>query len=180
MRRFVLLLVLVPAVLMLSVGSATASCLLDERELDQIVATAPVMFVGTVLEVASEGRTARFEVEEVWSGDVPAELVVHGGPEAPDAATSVDRSFEAGTRYLVAPRVEGGRFVDDSCSPTRPFDDEVAAARPAAARAPDAVSDAAGVDDDGGLSPLVPVTGAILLLAAAAGVAAFRAGRRDA
>ena len=64
------------------------------------------MFVGTVVSTTNAGRWATFAVEEVWNGDVGDTVVVKAGP-APTgdptrfSASSVDRTYEPGTRYLV-------------------------------------------------------------------------------
>jgi hypothetical protein len=94
------------------------------------LADAPTVFVGTVISLANQGRTATFDVEEVWKGKVAEEAVVIGGPIG-NAFTSVDRSFEEGTRYLVVPvRGAGSSFEDNACTLTQPFTQEVATFRP--------------------------------------------------
>ena len=81
-------------------------------------ASADTVFVGTVIGLANNDRWATVRVEEVWQGpDQPAEVVVRGGP-AGDAATSVDRTFSLGTRYIFAVTVDGGTLLDSSCSGT--------------------------------------------------------------
>lgn len=112
--------------------------------------------------VRNEGVTARFAVEEVWKGSpLPPEVVVHGGPEPSGlfggtSATSVDRSWTVGATYLVFPRAEGERLQDNSCSPTREWSPEFAAARPADARPPSAAESG----EPGGLP--VPAWAAVL------------------
>lgn len=120
-------------------STAHADCAVDERTLEERIADAPVVFVGTAAEVTNRDRTATFDVQEIWKrvGDVAeigAEVVVHGGPEEANAGTSVDRSWQQGQRYLVFPRSEGGRFVDDICTSTRSWTDGLADARPSGAR----------------------------------------------
>lgn len=124
---------------LLPASTAHADCAVDERMLEERIADAPVVFVGTATEVTNRDRTATFDVHEIWKrpGDVPeigGEVVVHGGPDEADAGTSVDRSWQPGQRYLVFPRFEDGRFVDDICTSTRPWTDELAGARPSGAR----------------------------------------------
>ncbi len=100
------------------------------------LAEAPTIFVGTVIDLANQGRTATFEVEEVWKGTVAEEAVVIGGPIG-NAFTSVDRTFEADTRYLVVPAGEAGSsFEDNACTLTQPFTQELARLRPADSHPP--------------------------------------------
>ncbi len=119
---------------------AAASCAPDQRPLEDKIAEADVAFVGTAEEVRNDGRTAGFAVEEVWKGPELAPTVVVHGAESDDAAmvTSVDRYFTEGGRYLVVAAVREGRIVDNACSPTRPWEEDLARARPADVRSPDA------------------------------------------
>ena len=118
---------------------ASASCMMDERTVAEQIAEAPTVFVGTVESLSSNDRTALFVVEEVWKGGlVPAKVTVRGGPDG-NAFTSVDRTFEA-RRYLVFPYGSASHFTDNSCSPTRPWSDDLAQYRPAGATGPASVS----------------------------------------
>lgn len=117
-------------------GQAAASCaVLPGAEAGWKLADA--VFVGTVTSVANGGRWATVRVEEVWKGpDQPAEVVVRGGPGG-NVATSVDRTYEVGTRYLFAAGISDGNLVDNSCSATAPVDTvDLGAIRPADVRAP--------------------------------------------
>lgn len=160
--RAVLLVTLASALTQLVAPPAHASCALDERPLELQLDEAPAVFKGRVTAVRNDGVTARFAVEEVWKGPLlPPEIVVHGGPEpsglfGATSATSVDRSWTVGTTYLVFPRAEGDQLLDDSCSPTREWSPELAAARPDDARPPSAAES----DEPGGLP--VPVWAAAL------------------
>lgn len=110
---------------------AAASCVADERTVDQQIADADIVFVGTVIEVTNKNRTAIFRVEEVWKGpSLPERVKVAGGPETSNAVTSVDRYFDQGVRYLVFPLGDPSEFTDNSCSPTRKWADDLAAHRP--------------------------------------------------
>lgn len=165
---------LVPAV------PAAADCAEDERSLSRQVAEAELVFVGTTRDVANRGRTATFEVHEVWrqgadAGQIGPEAVVHGGPPGENEATSVDRTFEDGQRYLVFPREQDGRLVDDVCTPTRAWSDELADARPPDARR------VAAADPEGGAFPAVPVplvVGGLAVLVVAVVTAHVAARRR--
>lgn len=99
-------------------------------------AAADAVFVGTVTSLSNGDRWATVSVEEVWQGpDLPAEVVVRGGPE--DAITSVDRTYAVGMRYVFAVMVDGGELLDNNCSGTTPVDAiDLEAARPAEIREP--------------------------------------------
>lgn len=128
------------AALALLSAPALASCIFDERTLDQQIRDAQVVFVGTVNETSSRGRIASFRVEEIWKGaPLPTEVEVRGGPDDPNAVTSVDRHFEIGMRYLVFPTGDARSFEDNNCSPTRAYTDDLDAHRP-----PNAVSSQPG------------------------------------
>ena len=125
---------------------AAASCI-TLPPLDEALAAAPVTFVGTVVETKHDGRTATFEVEEVWKGSVGARVVVNGGPEidAMETAeangggivTSVDRAYETGVRYLVVPfGTRGNVMTDNACSSTQPYTAALASHAPPGATPP--------------------------------------------
>lgn len=101
-------------------------------------AAADAVFVGTVTGLTNGDRWATVKVEEIWQGpDQPAEVVVRGSPE--DAATSVDRTYTAGARYIFAVTLEAGALLDNACSGTTPADSvDLAAMRPAEVRRPGA------------------------------------------
>lgn len=120
---------------------AAASCLAppegqtEEQVFQQQVAGAKVIFVGTVVRLSNGDRTAGVKVEAVWKGPgLPAEVLVRGGPEGQNAATSVDRAFEQGKRYIFFPDNDGPPFTDNSCSATQEFTAQLAGFRPAAAQ----------------------------------------------
>ncbi len=131
---------------------AAASCMLPPP-LDKALANAPVAFVGTVLETKHDGRIATFEVENVWKGSVGRRVVVNGGPaitemEAAEAngqvvATTVDRAYETGVRYLVIPFEARGKVLrDNACSSTLPYTAKLAGHAPPGATPPADKSDA--------------------------------------
>jgi hypothetical protein len=122
---------------LLLAGTASASCL-EPPALDVGLAEAHTVFVGTVIDLANQDRTATFAVEEVWKGTVAEEAVVMGGPSG-NAFTSVDRGFEMDTRYLVVPvRGAGSSFEDNACTLTQPYTQDVATFRPEDPRPPTA------------------------------------------
>ena len=152
------------------VSPAVASCIQLPR-LSESLATSQLVFVGEVVEVTNNDRTATVEVIEIWKGSVPEGTVeIVGGAEGANTASSVDRTYRAGVVYLFVPdrRMKDGRFSVSSCSPTRPYRDRFDRLRPATAQI---VSDGdrgeSGTDDSQGVSsPLVPIIlgGAALLV----------------
>jgi hypothetical protein len=141
--------ILVLAVVLAALGSAPAakaSCA-PASPLRNSIAEADIVFVGTVVALDHDGRTATFRVEDVWKGKVGETVVVHGGPgiaaiesaaaRGEGVASSVDRSYSMGTRYLVLPFGRSGDVLGDSiCSNTRPYADGLASPRPASAHPP--------------------------------------------
>jgi hypothetical protein len=96
---------------------AGASCA-TAGAVPQRLQEAEVVFVGRVVTTSDKGRTARVRVEQVWKGaPISDRVTVRGGAEG-NAASSVDRSFNAGVRYLFVPSRDGGQFRDSSCSAT--------------------------------------------------------------
>jgi len=132
----------VAAALLLSLGAlwapaaASASCLLPPPGGDPW-ADAEVVFIGTVTAVANGDRWATVRVEEVWRGpDQPAEVIVRGGPES-NTATSVDRTYNVGIRYIFALSIADGALSDSACSGTTPADAvDIVATRPKDIRPP--------------------------------------------
>ena len=117
------------AVGLLFPGAARASCVAPPP-VDQAVAEGDVVMVGTVTATRSRDRIATIRVEEVWKGRVDGEVEVHGGPASENSATSVDRTWTVGGRYLVFarepaargdPATFGGRYEDNACSNTQPY-----------------------------------------------------------
>lgn len=172
-RRVVRVVVVAVAIGMIAGAPAAASCMVDERGLDEVLAEAEIVFVGTVTDVRHD-TTADFEVEESWKGDVPARVTVLGGPDEPGAATSVDRTWRPGARYLVVPRADAGPLRDDQCSPTREWTDDLEEFRPAAAVVPEPVTEPGGTSQ----GTVMALAGAVLVLAVVATVVVVRP-RRD-
>ena len=111
-----------------------ASCL-PQPPIEKAYGEARLVFVGTVLEVRSDRRTATVRVEEVWKGgDLPPTVLVRGGPE--EFTTSTDRTFEREARYLFFPTVEGNTITDSACSATQRYTADLDRLRPADARVP--------------------------------------------
>ena len=130
--------------------TAAADCMVLPP-LDKALAAAPVVFVGTVIDTKHDGRTATFDVEEIWKGSVGARVVVNGGPAIGEmekaeangqvAATSVDRAYEQGVRYLVVPFGANGEVLtDNACSSTQPYTAELASHAPPGAAPPESAT----------------------------------------
>lgn len=122
---------LVVAVALLpSPAPVRASCV-PPPPFDEALLFGEVVFVGTVTGVENEDRWATVAVEERWKGadDVPETVQVRGGPE-PGVATSVDRTFIDGTRYLFFTTRGTGYLSDNACSSTQRWTDELARYRP--------------------------------------------------
>lgn len=126
---------------------AAASCA-GTPTIDGDLSRADLVFVGTVTHLTNGDRWATFAVDDVWKGQFDGtEVDVHAGPADPgggmSAATSVDRKYEAGVRYLVFandPASHGyaatfgtSRFEDNNCTATQPYSDELDAFRPVTA-----------------------------------------------
>jgi hypothetical protein len=169
MRRLILAAVAAaPLLLAFAPAMALGSCMMP-APIEEAVKTADIVFVGTVTETANRSSWASVEVTEVWRGpDQPRAVVVKGGPEG-NAATSVDRTFEAGVTYLFFPYAETGvGLADNSCTSTTPWTEDLDALRPANSRAPiGAEPEAGGFDLAGVLVPfgIAVIVGAALLLA---------------
>jgi hypothetical protein len=96
------------------------------------------MFVGMVVSTSDGGRRARVRVESIWKGgSLPAYVDVSGSQASgPTTATSIDRTFESGWRYLFVPFNDRPPFQDNNCSATQPYTVGVAAYAPSDARPP--------------------------------------------
>lgn len=147
--------------------AASGSCM-EPPPLKRHIEQAESVFVGTVVDLANDRRTAAVQVSEVWRGpDLPAAVTVHGGPDEPDMMTSVDRFYEGGTTYLFAASLVDGRLTDNSCSATRPWDETLDELRPADARPPVAGEPAAKETSLPGM-PLALAAAAVLLIGGSA------------
>lgn len=132
---------LVVAFVVGSPSLSSASCA-PPVALGHAVATADVVVVGTVTAARSNDRIATVTVEDIWKGDPPSVFDVAGGPDAANAATTVDRTYEIDTRYLFFifepaqhgnPGTFGARYEDNICSDTRPYTADLDYLRPASA-----------------------------------------------
>lgn len=154
-------------VFVLPPSAVLADCMMPPP-VEEAAQTAEIVFVGTVAETSNHNSWASVVVEEVWRGpDQPAAVVVKGGP-AGNMATSVDRFFEVGVKYLFFPYAdETGGLADNSCTNTIQWSADLAQLRPADARQPlGATQPESGFDVASVIAPLgvaVLVGGALLI-----------------
>lgn len=125
--------------LALAAGPAAASCA-PPQPMEQAIADARQVFVGTVEALADEDHRATVRVEEVWKGpDVPPVTEVHGSPGGPgglQARSSVDRTYAAGARYLFVLYDDSAPYEDNICTRTSEWSEDFAQYRPADWRHP--------------------------------------------
>ncbi len=166
MRRAALLAIPLAAWL-LNPAAASASCAMP-IPIGDAMREAQIVIVGTVTATENMGRWATVEVHEIWKGpDLPATVAVRGGPE-PGAASSVDRSFDVGARYLMVLGSDPqGGLHDNACSATVEVGAGESKLRPADFRTPVAADppNDAGVDLGGiaGAGAVAIVVAAVLL-----------------
>ena len=139
--------VLVVLTVAMETAPARASCA-PRSTIEENLARAELVFVGTVVEVTNSDRWARFAVEDTWKGQVDGHRVEIRGGAREGYAMSNDRKYVRGTRYLVfalAPPTEprmlalygdGVRFTDNGCSLTQAYTESLAETRPTTARPP--------------------------------------------
>lgn len=142
--------------------TALASCR-QPPSMEEAMKSAEIVFVGTVTSTANSDTWATVAIEEIWKGpDQPASVLIKGGPGG-NSATSVDRSFQAGARYLFFPSLDGATLADNSCTSTTPWSEDLLALRPSDARpALPGTEGEAGFDVMGLVAPL----GVALIVAA--------------
>jgi hypothetical protein len=129
---------------------------------------ATVVFVGRVVSTTDNGRTARVRVEQVWKGaPVSDRVTVQGGPDGEGGASSVDRTFDTGLRYLFVPTRDGGNFRDSSCSATVEYSAAVAQFAPDTVTLPRRSSTgSSGLARQGAIALTVVLAGVLLSIAA--------------
>lgn len=155
------------AATLLSAAPAGASCATAGPIAQQLQA-ATVVFVGRVVTTTNKGRTANVRVEQVWKGaPVYDRVTVKGGPDGDGVASSVDRAFNAGGRYLFVPTREGGQFRDNACSATVEYSGALAPFAPDTVTLPRRTSTgSSGVARQGAIALAVVLAGVLLSIAA--------------
>lgn len=150
LRLLLILAVLLLANLVRMPTAALASCAVAPQ-LAAALSDAPAVFVGTVTSLDHAGRVANVHVDDVWKGRVAAVVQVVGTPDLNAGATTVDRYYTIGQKYLFIPFAGGGdRFQDNNCSLTQPYAAGLAADRPSDAIGP---PQAPGPSDAAALPP---------------------------
>lgn len=176
MARALLVTLLATAALVAGAAGAQASCVAPSPIRDQ-VASAGLVFVGTVIFTSDNERAARVKVESIWRGpELPAYVDVHGSPVTGPGASSIDRMYTAGTRYLFVLFSADQPLQDNSCSGTQVYTAELAALAPASARSP---AQATAVDEiqNAVRQYWLPGLGFLALFGAAALIGLRRAGK---
>ena len=121
------------------------------------------VFVGQITELSDFGRLATIRVLEIWKGpDVGGEVIVNGSFSGSATVGPSDRTFMLGSTYLVVPFGVRSPFFDEACSATGLFVPAGGVIPPrfqeavgsTTAQIP-AVAEAAVVEPDGGVSPLM-------------------------
>mgnify|MGYP000070615633 CR=1 FL=1 len=150
----------VAASLLVGVAPAAAQARCVATDPATAIATAPIVFVGTVTATANEGRWAQVRVDEEWrGGPLPAVVEVRGGGE-PGTATSIDRVFGPLQYLFFVRQLAPGSFADDACSATTAWSPELAALRPVGAVIHEPLVVVGGVN----LEPALPVIALAVLL----------------
>lgn len=117
---------------------ASASCA-PPTDIPTAIDQSDIVVVGHVTATRSQDRIATVQVEERWKGDVDRTFEVFGGPAEDGMATSVDRTYEVGGRYLLFVREPGahgetatfgGDYEDSGCSTTQAWSEALAQYRP--------------------------------------------------
>jgi len=150
LRRVATSLVVAVGVLSYLVMGATAASASCGRQptIEESMARAELVFVGTAVEVTNSSRWATFAVEDIWKGQIDGDRAEVRGGGREGVGSSIDRKYLLDTRYLVfalAPPTEppllsgfygeGVRWTDNDCSFTQPYTASLREARPTTARA---------------------------------------------
>jgi hypothetical protein len=104
----------------------SASCV-GPLWLPEQIHAAALVFVGTAQAASDGDRVAWVKVESIWKGpDIAQYVSVHGSPVSGPSASSVDRRYQSGTRYLFVLYSANQPLQDNSCSGTQPYTTELA------------------------------------------------------
>lgn len=177
MRRLHLAAMTLPLALwLLAPASASASCAVP-IPIEEAIRSAEVVITGTVTSTENLGRWAAVEVHEIWKGpDLPSTVIIRGGP-GPGSATSIDRTFTAGARYLFVVSLDGqGGLTDNACSATTEMGAGDNALRPADFRTPAPAETSDAEFDLGGM--VAPIGVALLVAAALLAMGLLARGRQ--
>ena len=138
----------------LTPSAVLADCMMPPP-VQEAAATNDVVFVGTVTETSNQNRWASVNVEEIWRGpELPATVIVRGGADAGAGGgiSSVDRTYQAGVKYLFFPYADDqGNLADNTCTNTVEWSADLAQIRPATVRQPAGANQEEGGFDVAGL-----------------------------
>src|SRR5258708_16941780 len=137
MARALTVALLAAGALLVGVAGVQASCAVPPPIREQ-VASAGLVFVGTVIFTSDNDRVARVRVESIWRGpELPTYVDVHGSlVSGPGAASSIDRKYSAGTRYLFVLYGADQPLHDNSCSGTQVYTTQLRTPAPPGPRSP--------------------------------------------
>jgi len=136
LRRLLIAPVLALVFIGVAPSGVSASCA-GPLSLPEQIQSAALVFVGTAQDTSDGDRVAWVRVESIWKGPEIAQYVsVHGSPVSGPSASSVDRRYQSGTRYLFVLYSADQPLQDNSCSGTQPYTSELAALEPAGAKPP--------------------------------------------
>jgi hypothetical protein len=147
--------------LVIIAGLATAANLLGpapaQASCVQPPLTSPHQFTGTVTRVGNAGRTAT-----VHTDDGRTVTVLGSEADRPNAATTVDRTYQVGVKYEFHPLNDSSPYQDNACTATHPI----------GARSPDPNGPPAVDGGDAGsgapsTSLVLGITAAVILLTSA-------------
>ena len=168
--------------LLLVIASPAPASGAPPMPLTDAIGSSDLVLVGTVTSARSNNRIATVAVEDLWKGESDAVIEVAGGPDAANRATSVDRTYTVGTRYLFfifepvahgSPGTFGARYEDNNCTDTRPYTADLDSLRPVSARrvasspptAPAAPAPAASSSDSAAVSYIAAAAGSAVAVA---------------
>jgi hypothetical protein len=145
----------------LTPSAVLADCMMP-APVQEAAKSSDIVFVGTVAETSNQNRWASVTVEEIWRGpDLGSTVVVKGGSGG-NGISSVDRSYQAGVKYLFFPYAgEEGDLADNVCTNTVEWTADLAQLRPGDARQALPADDGQGTFD--AVSLVAPLGVAILV-----------------
>jgi len=121
MRKLLIVAALVGFVVLAVPGPAMAVCANSDSTADGL-GRARAVFVGEVIDVEDNGRTAVVDVKSVWKGvGVYEQVTVHGESDDATGSPIDDLTFQLGVTYLVASNTAAAPYRADRCTVTRPW-----------------------------------------------------------
>ena len=143
MRRLSLFVVVV-TLLVGRFGQADAICVGttpngQSETIATALASSDAVVVGTVESTSNMNRYAVVRVDEIWKGKVASQMIQVKGGAAPSGGKFMtvgehDRSYLAGTRYLLDLSGSGSTFEDNTCTRTTEWTNSLLSFRPVDAR----------------------------------------------